>query len=800
LLSRRQKDVMSPRLGTAELRRSTKELSSPPMSRKLMLTLFVISGFLSFGYELFWTRSLITILGNSTYAISSMLMVTLLGLVVGGGIMTRIVDRIRRPLMVLGAMEAGIGVTSLVALPILIGSLYTEGVQAFFFAERGGWAGSIILRFGAASTALLVPSILNGAALPLMLRTVTRTMASRGRDIGLAYAADAGGNVLGVLVPAFVVLPILGVSRGLLVLGLANLALGFVYLVPRQGRWLAFPVAATLLTLAAVVPINFQFPSDTHVGSDPILFYEEGVEATTRVYRKQDTGDYHMSVDGVFIGGSGDAARKEIVLAHLPTSICPGARSVLTVGLGSGVLAAELASYEHLRKISVVEIAPSVARGAEAVPDWAAVYPEDPRVDLRIDDVMNYLLASDERYDIVISDGKSRPTARGNGLFFSADYYEALRSSLAEEGVVFQWLSLHLAGEDFRTILRTFSASFKHVALWWLPDTDAFLIGSDAPFSIPASGHAFPPGRLLDYGITSSAATADLVVTTGDDLRGLAGPGNVSTLDRPVIEFFSIRDYASPASSMIAANLELLAYATAENEELEDLLTLLADAYSGNANRADTDDRALALRASSPPIAAAISRYFVARASGRLRSDDPAAALEYAQRSLEALPDSLVQAGLGADAFYYRGLALVALGDQQGAVEALVAAVEARPHRPAFRVALARSLVAAGDTTGAIKQYEAILSIMPENVPALQSVGVATAARGRPADALRLLEKAHTLEPETPAVIDSYAWVLHLNGRTEAARRVVQRGGAYASGRPDFENRRRIILEGEDAR
>lgn len=767
-------------------------LVPPAIDRRLLLAFFAASGTLSLGYELLWTRSLVTILGNSTYAFTSMLVVTLVGLVAGGAIMTARVDRVRRPLLVLGILEAGIGVTALVALPALVATLYTDGVQAFFFAERGGWLGSLALRAAAASSALLVPSLLNGATLPLMIRTYARSMARRGEDVGTAYAADAAGNVAGVVLSAFVLVPLAGVTRGLLVLGSLNVVLGLAYLLRRRVRWSAAAAAVALLAVAIVVPIGFQFPSDTYRPGDEVLFYEEGREATTRVYRKQDTGAYHMSVDGVFIGGSGDAARKELVLAHLHGAFLETPRTALTVGLGSGVLAAELAGYDSLDSIDVVEIAPSVARGALTVPEWERTR-DDERVNLVVDDVMNHLAASDVRYDLIVSDGKSRPTARGNGLFFSSDYYAALGRKLRSGGVVLQWLSLHLAADDLRTVVRTFVASFEHVALFWLPDTDAFLIGSHEPIAQPRST-APRPLRVLDrYGVDDAAAAEHLIVARNAALRGLAGTGPVSTLDRPVIEFYDPRAYARTPSSLVAANLETLAAASARTATTA-LLELLAQAYAGETPAAELDRRAAGLSSGPAPVAAAISRYFTVRAAGRLRAGDGEAALDYARRAVTAAKRT---PGTPADASYYEGVALLQLGRPQEALTALARAVEALPGVPVHRVMLARTLVALGRTEEAIEHYRTVLEQMPSNVSALQSIGVFEASRGNDGRAVELLARAYELAPGHPGVIDSYAWALYRGGDTREARRIVRRGGDYADGRADFAERRTIILEGE---
>ena len=54
-----------------------------------------ISGLTSFAYEIYWTRSLVFILGNSTYALSTMLSAFLTGIALGGYLVRFAIQRER---------------------------------------------------------------------------------------------------------------------------------------------------------------------------------------------------------------------------------------------------------------------------------------------------------------------------------------------------------------------------------------------------------------------------------------------------------------------------------------------------------------------------------------------------------------------------------------------------------------------------------------------------------------------------------------------------------------------------------
>ena len=91
---------------------------------------FAVSGFVALSYEVIWSRVLALIIGSSVYAFSIMLTTFLIGLAVGAALASRLVDRIRRPVVAFAFIEVGVGITSLIGaylfndLPYLFVQLY----------------------------------------------------------------------------------------------------------------------------------------------------------------------------------------------------------------------------------------------------------------------------------------------------------------------------------------------------------------------------------------------------------------------------------------------------------------------------------------------------------------------------------------------------------------------------------------------------------------------------------------------------------------------------------------------------
>ena len=86
---------------------------------RLALWAAAISGFCALALEVIWARALVFFLDNSTHAFSTMLTAFLLGIAIGSLLLARLIDGRKRLLVWLGAIQILVGVSSVLALPIL---------------------------------------------------------------------------------------------------------------------------------------------------------------------------------------------------------------------------------------------------------------------------------------------------------------------------------------------------------------------------------------------------------------------------------------------------------------------------------------------------------------------------------------------------------------------------------------------------------------------------------------------------------------------------------------------------------
>jgi spermidine synthase len=189
--------------------------------------IFFFSGLSSLVYQVVWVRMLSLFFGSDIYSATITLSVFMGGLALGAWLASLFGDRSRRPLVVYGVVEVAIGMCAL-AVPIILDVFqpeyrsiyrsYIDTAPLIYHAFR-----TIV-----AISALLMPTVLMGATLPLLVRYFAQREAELGRRAGLLYAVNTFGALSGTLLAGFLLLPNLGVRLTVnIVVGL-NLLLGMV--------------------------------------------------------------------------------------------------------------------------------------------------------------------------------------------------------------------------------------------------------------------------------------------------------------------------------------------------------------------------------------------------------------------------------------------------------------------------------------------------------------------------------------------------------------------------------------------
>jgi spermidine synthase len=200
-------------------------LSAADRTFALVLLCFLLSGGSALVYQTAWTREFAFVFGTSELAVATVLAAYMGGLAAGAAVGGRLSRRVRRPVWVYGVLELLIGLSAL-AVPLGLRAATWLYVRAFGGGAETPEVGGLATAFFYTACAFLIltfPTGCMGATLPLLARHAVRDDAELGRRIGILYAVNTLGAVLGTVLAGFVLLPRLGLSATLACAVAANL-------------------------------------------------------------------------------------------------------------------------------------------------------------------------------------------------------------------------------------------------------------------------------------------------------------------------------------------------------------------------------------------------------------------------------------------------------------------------------------------------------------------------------------------------------------------------------------------------
>src|SRR5512132_2301347 len=177
--------------------------------RRIVLAATFVSGFVSLALEVLWTRMLAEGTGSSIYIFTTILAIFLLGIALGSFLYRRYSRPRGERLGTLGLCLAGVGI--LAQTTVVLGS---------------GVVGHV--PFVVRTVVLLPATVLMGYAFPLAGRLVTPSAEAAGGSVGLLYAANTAGSILGSFSAAFILAGTIGTNGSILLLGGLNLLAGAI--------------------------------------------------------------------------------------------------------------------------------------------------------------------------------------------------------------------------------------------------------------------------------------------------------------------------------------------------------------------------------------------------------------------------------------------------------------------------------------------------------------------------------------------------------------------------------------------
>ncbi|MFD1804073.1 polyamine aminopropyltransferase [Mixta tenebrionis] len=166
---------------------------------------------------------------------------------------------------------------------------------------------------------------------------------------------------------------------------------------------------------------------------DKVLYREKTEHQDLIIFENAAFGRV-MALDGVVQTTERDEFIYHEMLTHVPLLAHGNAKKVLIIGGGDGGMLREVSRHAGLQQITMVEIDAGVVEFCrQYLPNHSAGAYDDPRFRLVIDDGVNFVSQSDEKFDVIISDCTD-PQGPGESLFTS-EFYAGCKRCLNENGI-----------------------------------------------------------------------------------------------------------------------------------------------------------------------------------------------------------------------------------------------------------------------------------------------------------------------------------------------------------------------------
>ncbi len=550
----------------SEKRKKKQEPVVSPAIGILVFAMFAYSGMAALSSEILWTRVLVFPLGSTLYSFALILATFLFGIAAGSLTANKLLGQSNQVLKFIG-IEIAIGVFCIAILPVL-GNLteWTSLADSYFYSLDPSAEKTFLIRSLFAFGLMFLPTFGFGLLFPLANHIHLYRFEGVGKTLGNTYSINTVGAVLGTILTPFVFIPFFGIRLSLYGI-YAVLILFGIYILARVRELKPASMALVLGTVSFILILGkgYLVPDiDTHkagqgnftrleINVPPdrvrLLDYKEGEFSTISVVEDKESRARTIYLDGfstATVSSAFSGSTYMQAMGFVPMALHPSPKRVLVIGFGTGNTIGTASLFPGT-EVHGVEIDKNVLEFSKWFVTWNHDVLKRSNTKMFIQDGRAFLKWSKFTYDVIIMEPMS-PLQAGVVNLYSREFYELALSRLKEDGLLVQWLPLHLVGpEDARSITHTFRKVFPEFSVWNSFLTRiVMLVGSRKPVTLDQNHFdALMDNELLrgiaqEMKVNSFLDFADFFITDGKRISPfLQGAGEISD-NSPLLEFSSV--------------------------------------------------------------------------------------------------------------------------------------------------------------------------------------------------------------------------------------------------------------------
>ena len=447
---------------------------------RFLYVLVFVAGTACLGAEIAAVRLLAPFFGASTIVWANTIGVVLVALSVGYWLGGRLADR--HPRLRELCLTLMVAAVLLAAVPFIARPFLDFSVDALDEIDAGAFVGSL----AGVLVLIAVPVVLMGTVAPWALRIAIDDIEHSGRVAGRLYALSTVGSLLGTLLAALALIPLIGTQRTFLVFAVA---LAVVAAAGLGRRFALVPIA-----LAAVIAVPVGTVKATDEGR--VLFEAESEHQYIRVVEEPD-GDRILelnegqAIHSLYRPGSyltGEYWDGALVLPMAALGRPPERMAIL--GNAAGTMARNYGHYFPEAHIDGVELDPELTDVGYRYFDMGS----NRNLTVHDEDARPWLRDSAGGYDTIVVDAYRQPYIPF--YLTTREFFELVRDRLEPGGAVVVNVGHPEDSDELEQVIgRTMDEVFAGVMRDPIEPTNTLMVASDAPISAPrmrASLRGFP--------------------------------------------------------------------------------------------------------------------------------------------------------------------------------------------------------------------------------------------------------------------------------------------------------------------
>jgi len=551
---------------TSIIKHKTNYGRSSTSNRRLSLILifiFAYSGMASLASEILWTRVLVFPMGTTLSSFALILATFLFGIALGSIMANKLVGNSNLILKFI-LIQLSIAVLCIAILPLFenLHEWTLKADQLFYDLDNIAMR-TIGIRSLFAFGLMLLPTLGFGLSFPLANRINIDLFKTNSKTLGSTYAINTIGATLGTIITPFILIPFMGVRMSLFVIYSILIFLCLVAMAI-YFKWSDknFVKSGFIATTIIFLGYNWSDPKisteqlgnhnfariemDTQKHQLKLIEYIEGDFSTLSVIENKKSKARTLYMNGFSTATVSDSVGGSDymqAMGLIPMILHPNPKKVMVICFGTGNTTGTVSLFPEVQ-VDGVEIDKNVLSLAQHFLKWNYNAQKKKNIHMYIQDGRTFTRWTKKKYDVITLEPMS-PIQAGTVNLYSREFYQLAAKRLNKDGLMMQWLPLHLVGpDDAKSILKTFQEVYPNTSIWNSFLTRiVLLVGSKEEIAIDKIRFEelmrIPEiqNSAQQIGINTFLDFTDFFLTDAKKVNSLMGKADLITDNRPLLEF-----------------------------------------------------------------------------------------------------------------------------------------------------------------------------------------------------------------------------------------------------------------------